>query len=118
MNKEYDYPRISDIKNGLFERNTEFNVKEQLPSHVQFNVDKRTTTIVENKQDRLNRGSIPEKKVTVVKKSEHDEPDYEKAFLMAYFIHYSGLSKQKAKQYLGDIWNQLSKDVNKYINKK
>lgn len=62
-----------------------------LPERVAF-IDEQETTVV-----------IDDDKVTVVRTMEGDKYDREFGFLMAYFQHYSGLSKTQAKKYIKEV---------------
>lgn len=41
---------------------------------------------------------------TIVKRSKGDKVDYVKAFLWAYFLHNSGMTRTKANKYLFNVW--------------
>ena len=68
--------------------------KNRLPKKVQFNDKKKATTIIDDN------------KVTVVKTMKGDKYNKEFGFLMAYFQHYSGLSKTQAKKYLKGLLDE------------
>ncbi len=74
-----------------------FNIKNEskLPDKVQFNKKKKATTLIFDDD------------AVVVKQNKNDKEDYEKAFLWAYFIKKSGLSKTKASKYIDKIMEEL-----------
>ena len=68
--------------------------KNNLPDKVQFNKKKKATTLIFDDD------------VIVVKQNKNDREDYEKAFLWAYFIKKSGLSKTQASKYIDKIMEE------------
>jgi len=69
--------------------------ESKLPDKVQFNKKKKATTLIFDDD------------VVVVKQNKNDKEDYEKAFLWAYFIKKSGLSKTKASKYIDKVMEEL-----------
>ena len=69
--------------------------ENKLPDKVQFNKKKKATTLIFDDD------------VVVVKQNKEDKEDYEKAFLWAYFIKKSGLSKTQASKYIDKIMEEL-----------
>ena len=65
--------------------------EEKLPKKVMINKKKRATTL------------LFEDETIVVKKSKDDKEDYEKAFLWAYFLYKSGMSKTQANKYIKGV---------------
>lgn len=73
--------------------------EKKLPDKVLFNKKKNATTLVFNNE------------AIVVKKSKDDKEDYEKAFLWAYFLYKSGMSKTKANKYIKEIMEDKKNEI-------
>jgi len=50
---------------------------------------------------------------TIVKRSKGDKVDYVKAFLWAYFLRNSGMTRTKVNKYLYKVWRTAKEEINK-----